>query len=170
MLYFRQIQRLGFVFALILILFLTTQARADEPFILDETQTIALGHCADLENKINMFVTPDLTLTKCYPIQGQKGWSFLLVAAEPVFLLEASKKAWLLSAIGIFGFIFNNNATRTEELVLTDLRSAREGVFYRMTSPVARKLQRQVKSNQITLDEMYASALAAMKAHRAKRR
>ena len=115
-------------------------------------------HCADLAAKMELMVG-EMTSTSCIATPSAAGWTFALVAAESVFLVETARKPYLLSSVGVFGLIFNHNRTKTEALVITDWVSMNQGRGWRLESALARRLQREVKAGQLTLDQMYAALL-----------
>ena len=63
--------------------------------------------------------------------------------------------------VGAFGHTFNNNTMKSEEVIMMTRRTA-----YRMPASTARKLQRQVKNNQLDLETMYRRVMDALQEHK----
>ena len=119
--------------------------------------------CDQIESLVDAVC--DCTRTACRPAPGgaQGTRSFIVLSSEPVFSGEDSKREWVLVAVAAVGYALNGNATfRGDEVWLSDTDQMRERVAYVVSAEVAKSLQRRVKANEITLDEMYAEILKHM--------
>jgi len=123
------------------------EARADEQTVLAE------GYCAEMEGDINALV--DFTRTKCIPAKDPDGMSFIFVSEKPVLSVPAAFKGWVISVTAIFGDTFNKNNFKTSAILVTDIDHAADKKGFRIHSKTARTLQRQVKADQITLEQYY---------------
>lgn len=119
--------------------------------------------CFDLERKINLLA--DFTRTTCLPGAGTEPGtlSLILVSSEPVFSVEAAKKAWLLAAVAIVGLRFRENpAIRGGEIVFSDNALMQERMAFSLPVPLASTLQAKVASGAISLDEMWISVARSL--------
>jgi len=113
--------------------------------------------CYEIEKTINALV--DYTQTSCIPTRGKApgSYSFILLSSQPVFSVEASKKGWVIVAVGASGDVLNRNASvAVEELWLSDAAQTKSRTAYVVPASVAKTRQRRAKANQITLDGLYA--------------
>jgi len=120
--------------------------------------------CYQIETTANALV--DYTRTSCLPSGGNTPgtYSFILLSSQPVFSVEASKKAWLLGAVAAVGDVLNRNPlVKAEELWLSDSNQMKNRAAYVMPADKARSLQRLVKSDRINLDTMYAEISKSLK-------
>ncbi len=86
-----------------------------------------------------------------------------MLSNEPVFDGEDSKREWVLVAIAAVGYALNANASfQGDEVWLPDTGQMRDRVAYAVPAEVAKSVQRRVRSNEITLDEMYAEIVKHM--------
>jgi len=76
--------------------------------------------CYEVQNVVNALV--DYTQTSCLPSRGKAGaLSFIVLSSQPVFSVEASKKAWLLVVVGAIGKSLNERpSVKADELWLSD--------------------------------------------------
>lgn len=113
--------------------------------------------CYEVENAVNALV--DYTQTKCLPTGGKAGaLSFIVISSEPVFSVEASKKAWVLVAVASIGKTMNNQpSVKVDELWLSDVNQMKGRVAHVIPMSLAKSLQRQAYDGQIDLDGMYAA-------------
>lgn len=146
-----------YTFAILFIFTIDKKSLADDV-------TLAKGYCYDMEALINKLAS--FTSTKCLPAKGTTGFSFIFLSSEPVFSVPAAKKAWLLSIVGAFGNTFNKNTMISDEVIVSDMNSMKQRINYKIPAPIARKLQRQIKTNQIGLEEMYREILTNLKQHK----
>src|SRR5437588_11525342 len=73
--------------------------------------------CRQIEKSVNALA--DFTQTSCAPGAGvAKGsLSFIVLSSRPVFAVESSKKAWLITVVGATGnFLNESKAVKAEEL------------------------------------------------------
>lgn len=121
-------------------------------------QSIEKGQsvCYEVQNAVNGLV--DFTETKCLPSGGEAGaLSFIVISSEPVFSIEASRKAWILVAIASIGKTLNDQPSlKVDELWLSDVNQMKDRVAYVMPVSLAKSLQRKIYNGQIDLDGMYA--------------
>lgn len=116
-----------------------------------------LAICHQAEAAINLLV--DYTNTACIPTKGNaKGtMTFLLVSTAPVFSVEASKKAWILTAVGAVGKFLNDRPSfKADELWFSDVNNVKQHVAYVMPASLARNLSIKVRADKIDLEQMYA--------------
>jgi len=113
--------------------------------------------CYEVQNAVNGLV--DYTETKCLPTGGKAGaLSFIVISSEPVFSVEASKKAWVLVAVASIGKTLNDQPSlKVDELWLSDVNQMKSRIAHVMPVSLAKSLQRQVYNGQIDLDGMYAA-------------
>ena len=113
--------------------------------------------CYEVQNAVNALV--DYTQTSCLPAAGKTGTlSFIVLSSQPVFFVEASKKAWLLVVVASVGKTLNEQSSlKTDELCLSDVNLMKSRVAYVLPTSLAKSLQRQVYNEQIDLEEMYAA-------------
>jgi hypothetical protein len=80
---------------------------------LAQSQSAERGQalCYQIEKMVNALV--DYTQTSCLPTpgKGQGSQSFILLSSQPVFSVEASKKAWVLVAVAATGDALNKSAS-----------------------------------------------------------
>jgi hypothetical protein len=122
---------------------------------ISSTSLAASGLCYGIEKNVNGLAT--FTNTMCIPAKGEQpdSISFTILSEKPVFNTP-SKKAWLLVVVGAVGLALNDNpSAKAEQLWLTDLDLAKEGKAYVIDAATAKSLQQQIKSDKITLDQMY---------------
>lgn len=113
--------------------------------------------CYGVQDYANALVT--YTQTKCIPAGGSKpkSLSLILISSEPVFSVEASKKAWLLVLVGAVGKKLNDDSSaHLDELWFSDIDRMKERIGYVLPADLAKTLQRRIKADQIDLDQMYA--------------
>lgn len=122
-------------------------------------QSIEKGQsiCYEVQNAVNGLV--DYTETKCLPSGGKAGaLSFIVISSEPIFSVEASKKAWVLVAVASIGKVLNDQPLiKVDELWLSDVNQMKGRVAYVIPVSLAKSLQWQVYNGQIDLGGMYAA-------------
>jgi len=113
--------------------------------------------CYEVQNAVNALV--DYTQTSCLPSGGKAGaLSFIVLSSQPVFSVEASKKAWLLVVVASIGKSLNEQpSVKTDELWLSDANLMKNRVAHVLPTSLAKSLQRQVYNGQIDLEGMYAA-------------
>ncbi len=131
--------------------------------VLSQAQESDRALCAQIESLVDAVC--DCTRTACRPTPGgnREMRSFVVLSSQPVFSGEDSKREWVLVAVAAVGYALNGNATvQGDEVWLSDTEQMRERVAYAVPAEVAKTLQRRIRANQITLDEMYAEILKNM--------
>ena len=116
--------------------------------------------CYQIEKTVNALV--DYTQTSCIPTRGMaaNSQSFIVLSSQPVFSVETSKKAWILVAVAATGDALNKSGSvKADELWLSDANQMKARTAYVMPVSLARNLHRQVKAEQISLDEMYGQII-----------
>ena len=75
---------------------------------LSQTMEKGQSACFQIEKIVNAIV--DYTQTTCVPIvaTSTRTNSFILISSQPVFSVEASKKAWLIVAVAATGDVLNS--------------------------------------------------------------
>lgn len=113
--------------------------------------------CGEVQAVVNEMV--DYTRTSCIPAGGKAGAiSFICISDKPVFSVEASKKAWMLVMVASLGKTLNEQpSVKVDELYLSDANLMKNRTAYVLRAELARSLQRQIYSDQISLDEMYST-------------
>ena len=113
--------------------------------------------CYEVQNAVNALV--DYTQTSCLPSGGKAGaLSFIVLSSQPVFSVEASKKAWLLVVVASIGKSLNEQpSVKTDELWLSDANLMKNRIAHVLPTSLAKSLQRQVYNGQIDLEGMYAA-------------
>lgn len=122
-------------------------------------QSVETGQsiCYEVQNAVNALV--DYTQTSCLPSGGKAGaLSFIVLSSQPVFSVEASKKAWLLVVVSSIGKSLNEQpSVKTDELWLSDANLMKNRVAYVLPTSLAKSLQRQVYNGQIDLEGMFVA-------------
>jgi len=122
-------------------------------------QTIEKGQsvCYEVQNAVNGLA--DYTETKCFPSDGNAGaLSFIVISSEPVFSVEASKKAWMLVTVASIGKSLNDQPSiKVDELWLSDVNQMKNRVAYVISGSLAKSLQQQAYNGKIDLNSMYAT-------------
>lgn len=122
-------------------------------------QSVETGQsiCYEVQNAVNALV--DYTQTSCLPSGGKAGaLSFIVLSSQPVFSVEASKKAWLLVVVASIGKSLNEQpSVKTDELWLSDANLIKNRVAYVLPTSLAKSLQRQVYNGQIDLEGMFVA-------------
>ena len=113
--------------------------------------------CYAVQNLVNALV--DYTQTTCLPAGGKAGaLSFIVISSQPVFSVEASKKAWLLVVVGTIGKTLNEQLSfKADRLWLSDANLMERRTGYFLPISLAKSLQHQVYNGQIDLEGMYAA-------------
>jgi hypothetical protein len=113
--------------------------------------------CYEVQNAVNVLV--DYTQTSCLPAGGKDGaFSFIVVSSQPIFLIEASKKGWLLVVVASIGKTLNEQSSvKVDELWLSDTNLMKSRIAYVFPAFLAKSLQRQVYDGQIDLEGMYTA-------------
>jgi hypothetical protein len=97
-------------------LVLTAPALADEAAFGSDQALIAMGLCKEMEQLVNVMV--DYTATKCVPALATEGTNFIFVSEQPVFLVEASQKAWIIVVVSVVGKTLNNKPSYKANKIL----------------------------------------------------
>lgn len=87
------------------------------------------------------------TRTMCLPSKGNPpgSRSFILISEKPVFLVEASKKAWIIVAVASIGSSLNDRpGIKADELALSDVNQAGNRLSFVMPAAIVKALQRRV--------------------------
>jgi len=125
----------------------------------------AVAACADIERMIDGLI--DYTDSMCLPaaVAAPAGASFIIISEQPVFTVEASKKAWLLASMGAVGFVLNEKrpSFKADEVIFSDLQRSKERTAYGIKASVLKSLQRRVKSGKLDLNAAYTEMLGAMR-------
>lgn len=112
--------------------------------------------CYQIQNSVNALV--DFTHTSCLPSAGNTpgSYSFIVVSSQPIFSVDASKKAWLIVAIAAIGDSLNKQlSVSADELWLSDATLMKTRIAHVFPASLAKSLQSRVKSGQMDLEEMY---------------
>lgn len=133
-----------------------------------QSQSDAVGQslCYRIQTDVDALME-NRTRTTCIPVAGRTKGSISLavVSSTPVFDHGSRKKAWLVMTVLATGHLFNTNRTArvVDYVVLSDDALMQKGIGYFIPSAIARTLQRRVKADEITLDEMYSQILRNLK-------
>jgi hypothetical protein len=120
-----------------------------------------------MEGTINALV--DYTSTKCLPSKDHRQLGFVFISSKPVLSSEAAKKAWMLSVVGAYGLELNARPGQpVGNLYFTDADRAKKMQFQVLNGATAKRLQRQVKSGEITLSDMWRQLSTSSKSHAGK--
>jgi hypothetical protein len=120
----------------------------------DDQALIAMGLCEDMVQKVNVLV--DYTETKCIPNLSSKVTNFILLARNPSFAVEASKKAWLIVVIGSVGKSLNDNPSyQADKILFADLSMVKQKYYLTMPAELAKTLQEEVYVGKISVDTMW---------------
>lgn len=121
----------------------------------------ASGLCYKIQNFINALAT--YTDTLCIPALGQPGVTFLLLSKEPIFSVEASKKAWLVVTVGAVGKVMNMHHTvKASEVYVSDMKLMKNRQGFKYPVDLAKRLQRQAAEEPLQLDELYGQLNSAL--------
>lgn len=113
--------------------------------------------CYQIQNSVNALA--DFTQTSCLPSAGSTpgSYSFIVLSSNPVFSVEASKKAWLIVAIAAAGDSLNKQSSvKADELWLSDAALMKNRTAHVFPASLAKSLQRRVKNGQLDLEGMYS--------------
>jgi hypothetical protein len=98
-----------------------------------------------------------------YPALGQQGVTFLLLSKEPIFSVEASKKAWLVVTVGAVGKVMNLHHTiKAAEVYVSDMDLLKNRQGFKYPVDLAKRLQRQAAEERLGLDELYGQLNSAL--------
>jgi hypothetical protein len=126
----------------------TTKAAAQP---IEKGQSI----CYEIQNYVNALV--DYTRTSCVPAAGEGALSFIVISSEPVFSVEASKKAWLLVVVAAVGKLMNDQpAVKIDKLFVSDANLMKGRVAYSFPATLTRSLQSKVFNGEMQVETMYA--------------
>jgi hypothetical protein len=142
----------------------TCFALQDATCIAADNSEKAKAMCYDIENYINALV--EFTITKCLPIGGAENVpvSVILVSEKHVLENDLQKKGWLLTSVGAVGLIFNRNNMEGDQIGFMEFKPEnKNGLLFPITK--AKKLQADIKSDKITLEEMWAGITGGLKQH-----
>lgn len=83
----------------------------------NDRSLIAMGFCSQMERLVNALV--DYASTECLPnISDPKSTSFIFIADQPIFSVEASKKAWILVVVAAVGKTLNDDPSYSADKIL----------------------------------------------------
>lgn len=116
--------------------------------------------CVESTRMMNSLV--DFAKTECV-VPGQGEPTLIFATASPVFAVEAARKPYLLVWVASIGDAMNNDpqASVPREATIADASLSAKRQYFAIPTAVAAQLQRDVKSNRINLDQMYAAILKA---------
>jgi hypothetical protein len=121
----------------------------------------ASGLCYKIQNFINALA--HYTDTLCIPALGQQGVTFLLLSKEPIFSVEASKKAWLVVTVGAVGNVMNlHHTVKASEVYVSDMNLMKNRQGFKYPVDLAKRLQRQAAEERLELDEFYGQLNRAL--------
>ena len=121
----------------------------------------ASGLCYKIQNFINALAK--YTDTLCIPALGQQGVTFLLLSKEPIFSVEASKKAWLVVTVGAVGKVMNMHQTiKASEVYVSDMNLMKNRLGFKYPVDLAKRLQQQAAEAQLEIDEFYGQLNRAL--------
>ena len=121
----------------------------------------ASGLCYKIQNFINALAK--YTDTLCIPGLGQEGVIFLLLSKEPIFSVEASKKAWLVVTVGAVGKVMNMHQTiKASEVYVSDMNLMKNRLGFKYPVDLAKRLQQQAAEAQLEIDEFYGQLNRAL--------
>jgi hypothetical protein len=107
----------------------------------------------------------EFTKTVCAAVASEdpKKYSFILASEKPVFSNEKTKKAWVLMAAVSAGYSLNEHSKiQAKEIILADASTMTFHKGYALPATTAKEIQSKIKSEELTLDQAYAKALAGM--------
>ena len=114
----------------------------------------ASGLCYKIQNFINALA--HYTDTLCIPALGEHGVTFLLLSKEPIFSIEASRKAWLVVTVGAVGNVMNlHHTVKALEVYVSDMNLMKNRQGFKYPVDLAKRLQRQAAEERLELDELY---------------
>jgi hypothetical protein len=143
-------------------LLLTAPAFAAKTEFTKEQALIAMGLCTEMVQRINIIV--DYSETKCIPSLATTGTNFIFVTEKPLFLIETSRKAWMLVVVAAVGKALSDNSSyHADKIFVADVDMAKEKKFYVMSATLAVHLQRDVFVGKITGEEMWSQISAALR-------
>jgi hypothetical protein len=146
------------VFALLV---LTAPGFAAEPAFSSDQALIAMGLCEEMGHLVNVMV--DYTATKCIPALMTKGTNFIFVSEKPVFLVEASKKAWMIVVVAVVGKTLNNKPTyKSDKILFGDVSMVKEKHYYTVPAALAKSLQPKVYNGEISVETMWGRITSAL--------
>lgn len=125
---------------------------------------IGQGLCYEIENIVNLLAT--FTYTKCLPAAGDRkgALSFLIISEKPVFSTEKSKKAWLVTVTGATGKTLRDHRTiLAEKIIVSDVHLMKQFKGFSFPAALAKQLQAQISSDQITIHVLYDRLNSALK-------
>jgi hypothetical protein len=146
------------VFALLV---LTAPGFADKPAFSSDQALIAMGLCEEMGHLVNEIV--DYTATKCIPALATKGTNFIFISEQPVFLVEASKKAWMIVVVSVVGKTLNDKPSyKADKILFGDVPMVKEKHYYTVPAALAKSLQPKVHNGEISVDAMWARITSAL--------
>jgi hypothetical protein len=82
---------------------------------------------------------------------------------SPYFLVEASKKAWLVVTVGAVGKVMNMHHTvKASEVYVSDMNLMKNRQGFKYSVDLAKQLQRQAAEERLELDEFYGQLNKAL--------
>ena len=132
--------------------------------IADDEAVHARSLCAEIERYVDGVV--DYTDTTCLPSPGGKEHTlaFIILAQQPIFSVEASKKAWLMVVVGAIGkVVANHKPYDVSEMYVGDVNLVKNRKAFWLPGSVTKGPLKNVQDGLITLDEFYAHIQREMK-------
>ena len=122
------------------------------PCATAQSNADGLAICEMIGRNIRMLVK--FTNTECFPAAGKNGGlDIILVATEPVFAQEVTRKGWLMVAVAATAMATEQSRARTERLLLSDSSLVVDRKGYAIDTAVARRIRGRMKAELLTLDE-----------------
>ena len=123
--------------------------------------------CAKIERNVRALI--DWTTTECqFGTNADGGFDLILVSSQPVFSVEASRKAWMLVAIAATAEATRTSSTRTGQLVMTDRNLVADRKGYAIDTAAARSIQGRMKRDELALDDALAEIGDALRTYKVK--
>jgi hypothetical protein len=144
--------------SVLLVLLLVAMPRGATAVELPEPER---GLCREIVATVN--AVADFTETLCLPSRDPEGISLVLISSQPVFAIEAAKRAWLMTSVGTVASVLAEAGTKTHLLILTDAEASRDGRFFAIAPPVAQDLLRQARAGALGPEQYYERIVAAMR-------
>jgi hypothetical protein len=148
----------GSVFALLV---LTAPAFSGQAAFSSDQALIPMGLCEEMGHLVNVMV--DYTITKCIPALSNKGTNFIFISEQPVFSVEASKKAWLIVVVSVAGKTLNDKSSyKADKIFVGDVSMVKERHFYTVPAALAKSLQPKLYNGQISAEAMWGRITSAL--------
>ena len=130
---------------------------------IEAAEPLEPGHglCRDIAETVN--AVADFTDTLCLSSRDPEGMSLVLISLQPVFTIEAAKRAWLITSVGTVASVLAESEAQTHLLILTDVEASREGRLFSIAPPVAQDLSREAREGRLSPKQFYDKIVAAMR-------